>query len=300
MQRILCATDLSEAADVAIREADAWARAEGGELVALHVIADPLAGHPLLPLLRPQPYADLPALARIAAETVTRRVAEVSGRPTAEFRVIVESGAPQARVPEVAEAEGADLIVVGHHGSTGLKRLLLGRVAETIVRHAHCPVLVARPGPAGGRVLAATDFSDPALPALAAAARAAARGGTLTLLHSLDLPPAIPTLEGTGLGVPVVVPLSQDDKQRLRAATDEKLRTALDKLGARGDTWVSEGPADAAILDAADELQASLIVVGTVGRAGVRRMLLGSVAESVVRHAGCPVLVVRLHPAWRP
>lgn len=301
MRRILCATDLSEAADEAIRQADAWARHEGGELSVVHVVADALGGHPILPLLRSQPYTDLPELTRRAAETVARRVTEATGRPAAEFKVHVETGSPHARVLDLAETSQADLIVVGHQGSSGLKRLLLGRVAETIVRHAHCPVLVARPGQGGGGILAATDFSDPALPAVAAAARLAQqRKQPLTLLHSLDLPPALPVPEAAGLGVPPLAPLSEDDKQKLRSSIDARLHEALDRFGVQGDTKLEEGAADTAIVRAAEELRTELLVVGTVGRTGVRRMLLGSVAESVIRHAGCSVLVVRLHPAWQP
>lgn len=301
MRRILCATDLGESADEALRQASALAQLEGAQLAVAHVVADSLSGHPILALVRPQPYADMPELARRAAETVARRVSLATGRATTDFTVHVESGAPPARVLELAEATSADLVVVGHQGSGGLKRLLLGRVAETIVRHAHCPVLVARAGPSSGCVLAATDFSDPALPAVAAAARLATlRGRPLALLHSLDLPPALPVPEAAGLGVPPLAPLSEHEKQRMREAIDDKLRAALRRFGSGGEARVADGAAEAAILRAAEELSAELIVVGTLGRTGIRRMLLGSVAEAVVRHAACSVLVVRLHPSWEP
>jgi nucleotide-binding universal stress UspA family protein len=87
--------------------------------------------------------------------------------------------------PEVAEEIGADLIVLGARGATGLKRLLLGSTAEEVLRHAHCPVLVTRWPASSGPVVAATDFSDPALPAITAAATAASRmGAPLAFVHA--------------------------------------------------------------------------------------------------------------------
>src|SRR5205807_4795377 len=70
----------------------------------------------------------------------------------------------------------------------GAADALLGSVTDSVIRHAHCPVLITRPGKRTGRILMGTDFSDPSLPALRAAADEAARvGGELTVVHSLDL-----------------------------------------------------------------------------------------------------------------
>jgi len=87
---------------------------------------------------------------------------------------------------------------------------------------------------------------------------------------------------------------SPEVRKDLRDAVDGMLANALSRYGIEGDRFVAHGPAAPAILRYADQLQAELIVVGTIGRTGLPRLLLGSVAEVVVRSARCSVLVVRL------
>jgi nucleotide-binding universal stress UspA family protein len=156
-----------------------------------------------------------------------------------------------------------------------------------VVRHAHCHVLVARPA-AGPTVLSATDASEPAHAALAAAAvEAARRSAPLVIVHCMDL-----LLPGVvGYEVP---PLGPEVIAALRTQWQHRLEEALVKVNARGEVRVEEGPAGPVIAKLAAELPAALVVVGTHGRTGLRRMVLGSVAEAVVRTAPSSVLVVRL------
>src|SRR6185437_12328429 len=122
-----------------------------------------------------------------------------TGRDLSAFRVVVDTGSPDAGIVRVADEVRATLVAVSNRGATGLDRLLLGSIAARVVRYAHCPVLVARPHEKTGRVLAATDFSEAARPAIALAAQEARRrGARLTLLHSLDVMPS-PIM---GLGAP--------------------------------------------------------------------------------------------------
>ena len=172
-----------------------------------------------------------------------------------------------------------------------------GDVAERVVRHAHCPVLVARPSPPG-IVLAATDFSDSALPAVqAGAAEASRRSVGFAVLHSLDFGPMIATTLGGAYAV--IPPLPPEEEARVRTETLESLRRALDLVHAKGETIVADGDPGLAIIEAAHTLPAQLVVVGTVGRTGLRRLALGSVAEAVVRSAPCSTLVMRLHVTGR-
>jgi nucleotide-binding universal stress UspA family protein len=185
--------------------------------------------------------------------------------------------------------------VLGARGATGLKRLLLGSTAEEVVRHAHCPVLVTRWPASSGPVVAAADFSDPALPAITAAAAAANRmGAPLAFVHSIEtlsrlaMPPHLPSEAAFH------TPEMFIEGARQTAAAD--LDRALDSAGVDGEKVVLEGPPATAIVRFLEERNARLIVVGTTGKTGLRRMLLGSVAEAVVRTAPCSVLVVRLAP----
>src|SRR5262245_28015118 len=104
-----------------------------------------------------------------AAEVVADRVRRITGRPEGAFRVVVESGPPHAAMVRLAERLEAERIVAGSHGLTGLTRMLIGSVALSIVRHAHCPVLVARPRPRSEQILVGTDFSDEVVRSLKAA-----------------------------------------------------------------------------------------------------------------------------------
>lgn len=159
------------------------------------------------------------------------------------------------------------------------------------MRHANCPVLVSRPSPAG-KILAATDFSDPTLPAVEdGAKKALLRKADLTIIHALDLLPA----RGSSYGGFLWIRVTSDGSQQPNANDlgQEKLDAYVYRFKTKGGGLHREGPAPPAILRAASELPARLIVMGTQGRTGVSRMALGSVAEAVVRAEPCSVLVVR-------
>lgn len=176
----------------------------------------------------------------------------------------------------------------------GIPRLHLGSVAEQIVRHAHCSVLVARPTSNRGVVVAATDLSDPSMPAITRGAEEAhRRGARLVVTHAIDFAGGMLSPDAFFLDA-VRSDESATVGGRLREAATDALRQALRACGATGDTHIVEGRAAAAIVRCADELGAELLVVGTRGRTGFARLALGSVAERVIRTASCPVLAVRL------
>lgn len=281
---VLVATRLSTACDEAVRQADELARALHVPLVACHVLPEVLQVRMLFPQLRERDEAGAAQLASDAARAVRHRVQELTGRGPGECRVVMDSGSPHAGIHRQAEAIAAGAAVVG-----------AGRVAERVVRTVSCAVLIARPSPRG-RVLAATDFSDPALPAVAAGAYEAARRGVgFAVIHSVDVL-VTPVLAPLG-GYPVLPTLSAEERESLRATALDNLRACLERVQASGTPVVAEGPPVAAILETARAQSAELIVVGTHGRTGMTRAALGSVAEDVIRSAPCSTLVVRLHPA---
>jgi nucleotide-binding universal stress UspA family protein len=95
----------------------------------------------------------------------------------------------------------------------------------------------------------------------------------------------------------MVPPLRPEELTRFRAESLAQLQRALESVRGTGDTIVAEGPPGPVIIESASTLRAELVVVGTVGRTGLSRLALGSVAEAVVRSAPCSTLVMRLHPA---
>jgi nucleotide-binding universal stress UspA family protein len=146
-------------------------------------------------------------------------------------------------------------------------------------------------------ILAPTDFSPCSRHAVTHAVELAKRfGAEVALLHVFDIPPGLgpATLvraeDGALVGLRDYL---QADARRMVLAEVESLRTD----GVTIHPQVAEGRTADAILRAADELKADVIVIGTHGRTGLNRMFMGSVAEHVIRHAKVPVLVVREPPA---
>jgi nucleotide-binding universal stress UspA family protein len=214
----------------------------------------------------------------------------LTGRRQSEYIVDFEEGSATACILRQAEQRGARLVVVGAAGKQPLERALLGSTAEQVVRHAHGPVLVARPSAEFGSVLAATDLTEATAAVLeAAVAEAARRDAPLVAIHSLDVGhPAIAAIEPS-----VVLPAAT--LTALREACRETLVASLARFGApRGTPIVVDGPPTASIPHVARELQADLLVVGTHARSALRRVFLGSVAQALIRRAPCSVLVVRV------
>jgi nucleotide-binding universal stress UspA family protein len=241
-----------------------------------------------------RPLHDAASLAHVES-AVRDRVVNVTKRARAAFEVFVDQGSAYAEIVRRAEHWRPDLLVVGSHGHTGLKRILLGSVAERVTRYAPCAVLVARPGAHASTVVAATDLSDVSLPALTAGRdEAARRHAALVVVHAVDIEP---TYAMAGLpfgGVPLTV--SAEVLRDVQAAASTMLTTALKSAKTTAEARVVAGDAAAAIVNEAETRDAELVVVGTHGRTGLARVALGSVAEKVVRAAPCSILVVRLEP----
>lgn len=149
IRRILVPTDFSDCASPAVRYGAELAEKFGAELVLLHVVPDAVLALPDAVMPTPVPAANLDVLTDsgklglanlIAAEKLEAR------NPRAEVRI----GSPAAEVVAAAKDLHADLICIGTHGRGGLSRVLLGSVAEEVVRHAPCPVLTVRPKACGG------------------------------------------------------------------------------------------------------------------------------------------------------
>jgi nucleotide-binding universal stress UspA family protein len=290
--RILVAVDLSDASIAALRAARALAVTRNATLAVVHVVAGVADVRPFFPQSYGINAIDTVELERLAAEALERRVAEVEGGAGAER--FIEIGAPYAEIVRRAEAWKADLVVVGSHGKTGVSRALLGSVAEHVARVAHCPVLVSRPGRGSGLVMAATDLSDPSLPAIARASEEARlQGARLVVVHASETPLASYGAAAAALLGNVAPALTAEQEQERRAALVTVLQGAMGRFGAQGEALVVDGDAVAGVVGAIEARQPDLLVVGTHGRTGISRLLLGSVAEKLVRLADCSVLVVR-------
>jgi nucleotide-binding universal stress UspA family protein len=285
---ILAAMDLDDGSDELLRQADALARSYKVKLSVCHVLPEIFAVRPLFPQLHLDDALNRSGLEASVRDALLKRIRAVTTRKLSQTEIEIEQGTVHAGILRAAERIGAGAVVVG--GKVDPKGLhILGNAAEHVVRYADCPVLVARPSPPG-KVLVATDFSDPALPAVeAGAAEARRRKADLTILHAIDLLPVIRPYYGEYFDMP---PMELSDRMRMIWQT--RLDECVQRFKAKGGGLLRDGPAAPAILSAASELPAQLLVVGTHGRTGFRRVALGNVAEAVVRAAPCSVLTIRL------
>jgi nucleotide-binding universal stress UspA family protein len=138
IRTILCPTDFSESAQHAFRLAAALARDHRARLLVLHVATPPaFVSHGEL-----QRALEQPGGYRHELEDRLRQLREPSSAAPVEYRVV--AGDPGAEIVGIAKEAACDLIVMGTHGRTGLGRLLIGSVAEQVLRRAHCPVLTVK------------------------------------------------------------------------------------------------------------------------------------------------------------
>ncbi len=186
-------------------------------------------------------------------------------------------------ISRVAERWGAELLVLAGSGTSHFWQNLIGSVPDQAVRHSVADVLVARPSPPTAVILAATDLTDPSFAAIAAAAAAARQpDASLVVIH---------VVEGATLPFDAGGRNATADQRRVGA--ESWVEHAMAKTSARGHVEIREGVAAREIVERAGALGASLVVVASSGRSGLKRALLGSVAEEVTRSAPCSVLVVR-------
>jgi nucleotide-binding universal stress UspA family protein len=289
LESILVAYDFSPHAEAALRSAVSLARASKGRVHLLHSCGLPIGT--MLPYDAAIPIDVTDSIRAGAIERIeaVRREAAGHGVPvTAEVTTMF----PVEAVLAAAEKQGADLIVAGTRGLTGLKHAILGSVAERIVRLAPCPVLTVHKDASGEvpkRILLATDFSEAGDWALRMGAELAKQlGAQVHVVHAFDVP--LEPVTRYGVVIPTdIIPLGRKEARRRLDAAAEKVRGT----GVAAEAHLAEAPAADAIAEVAKSVGADLVVVGTHGYTGLRHLLLGSVAERTLRLAPCPVLVMR-------
>jgi nucleotide-binding universal stress UspA family protein len=287
-QVILVATDLGESADEAVRQAHEWATSTKADLVACFVIPQAIREASAFPPAYADDAVALLELERRASELVSDRVSALTRRNEGEFKVLVDGGRTDLGVVRVADEVHASLIVVGNRHSSELDRLLLGSISERVVRYASCSVLVARRHRRSDQILAAIDLSAASPSVVTEAAKIASRRkASLTVLHCFEPPEVEGQAESSSRG-------RAREVRKIDAEMADRYNQLFEREAVRGQLDVIEGEPREAIVRKAEQLDADLIVVGTRGRAGLERVMFGSVAETVARTANCPVLAVRL------
>ncbi|MFB3818513.1 MAG: universal stress protein [Candidatus Methylomirabilales bacterium] len=301
--RILVPLDGSPLAEAILPQVVELAQQHGAEVILLRVA-----------LAHTFPGVDATAAQVAAVEQAAAYLEAVQGRLGAGLatRTVVRYGHAAQEILDHVRAAGADCVAMCTHGRTGLRRWMLGSVAETVARGAEVPVLLLRPpapsgaeaeapgaarsaapGPAAGpvpvplrRILCPVDLSPESLAAIPYAAELAARfGSELTVLHAVYDP-----LEG-GAGAHAHPSLGRLRAEMLREA-EARLREHLaDALpGGAARLEVVLGRPVPQILRHVRAHGTDLLVLGTKRRSGLEHLILGDTAEQLVRAAPCPVL----------
>jgi nucleotide-binding universal stress UspA family protein len=251
------------------------------------------------------PYIYEQALARIPeakkfAPTMVEEAAEGLRSPGRQVSTSVIQGHPASSIVGAAEKWAADFVVIGSHGLGRVARFLLGSTALAVVRKAPCSVEIVRglpekrkdKGKPGLRILLATDGSECSVAAVRSVAERPWPAGTE--VHVLSVPPFV-ELE-LGISNPELVKslrkTSVTQAQEAVAGALAILREA--RLKAEGTVPMVFDSPKVLILEKAKKWKAHLIVVGSHGRRGLDRYLMGSVSEAVAMHAHCSVEVVRI------
>lgn len=283
---VLIPTDFSEGAQLAMERAARLPLRRGAALRLLHVMPTTLDS----------------ALAERLNADVQRRIgdsrdqllvkAAAAGQTQREVGVAIGHGKPFVEIVRRARHGRAELIVVGRHGERTFRDLLIGSTAERVIRKGDISVLVVANPSAEPyqRPLVAVDLSDSSRLALELTLRICEPAvERIDVIHVVELPIGHVAGAAAAFGLE---PLRREKEERARS----ELGDLLGQLGAPGQ-WnliVKTGDPRQVILDEAKARASDLVALGTQGRTGVSHMLVGSVAEAVIRAAASDVLVARL------
>ena len=292
--RILVPVDFSEHSALAFGHAGLFARAFGAQLELVHVVEQVVHSHPSFWSAEPALVDELHQQTVVSAEhllaDLQRSHAELG---SSSGRVL--SGSLPGALAEHAVASSARLIVMSTHGRTGFARWLMGSVSERLLRVAPCSTLVVRGSAAAAAptirsVLVAVDLSEHSRRALEAAlAIARAFGASLEVLHAVPLPFHA---DASSSRANLVERMRERARAELEAFVDAVL-CASAPGGVVVEQVVVSGAPTAVINEHAAATAPDLLVLGTHGYGGVKRLVLGSVAEALARYATVATLVVR-------
>jgi len=289
-RKILCPIDFSAGSQRAMRIAAQLATRSDAELVLAHSAYVPAVAFSGFSF----PESVIQQMSDDSARELENATRDAKQLGVARVSSLLLRGDPWREIVGVVERDPhVDLVVIGTHGRTGISRILLGSVAEKVVRHAPCSVLAVRPDTKLEpfvHALCPTDLSPSAEYAAELAAKLVPVNGALTLLHVIEIPArysgALP-VEGLERVLDSKAAEALDaSATTLRAITKATITTQW-RIGYAGVQTLAALDRDPSI---------DVVVMGSHGRTSISRAILGSVAEKMVRHAHCPVLIARRRP----
>ncbi|MDO9525556.1 MAG: universal stress protein [Gemmobacter sp.] len=277
----MLATDFSERSDRALRRAVLLARAEGAALDLVHVVDDD----------RPRRIVDHEVNdARQLLGELARTLKDMDG-VSCSSQVLLDD--PFSGIVKAAANAAPDLLVIGPHRRQILRDAFVGTTAERTIRSVSCPVLMVNGPPVGPwrQILLTTDLSDNAGSALRRFVGLGIGAGAQVSVMSVFDAPALRLAMSDSMGKAG----QQDYLADLRADARQNLSAAMAQVGLSQAEMVvryEETTVAKEILRAAEELKADMIVISTQGKGAVARLVLGSVAQQVLRDSTVDVLAI--------
>jgi len=267
LEKLLVPTDGSKFSEAAVREAIGLAKTCGSKLYVISVVE-----------VNPEFEATAPALVEKMEKETRQYLDTVKKNAFSEgidCEIIVHEGEePYQYIVDEAKKNKAEIIIMGRHGRTGLKRLMMGSVTAKVIGHAPCKVLVVPKTAtiAYKKILVATD------------------GSKYSEAASLE---AIGIAKRTGSNLIILSVATKNANLPAAKKSVDKVRQVAEKEGLKVETLTPKGTPYQVIVNTAERKNTDLIVVGSHGRTGLEKLLMGSVTERVIGHAGCAVLVVK-------
>jgi len=279
-RKILVAVDSSESSRNALHQAFKLANEEKCWITVTSVVP-PYEGE--IEILG---VKDIKAALRKPCDDALAEVEKIAKTERMLVKTVCEEGEVYERIVDLADAENCDVIVMGRRGFGRVERALVGSVTARVIGHTQRDVLVVPNGTSVGwkTIVLATDGSKySAAAAERAIAFAKSYGGELKVLSVVDVPSEFYA----------EAPKAVEDLVQKAKGFVADVKKQAEAAGVAAETFVAEAEAYQAVNNLAQQQKANMIVLGSHGRTGLRRLLMGSVTEAVIGHASCPVLVVK-------
>ncbi len=296
-RNILLPTDFSPCANAALHQAVTIAERFQGSVTMLHVVAVHESDRGKIETVFSEDSKSYDHIMTSAEEMLHTKEGMIE-TPVLIEKVLKRGISPTNEIISYADDHKPDLIVMGTHGRTGIRRLIMGSVAEKIIRLSECPIMTVRCGTDGKKspypnyrsILLPIDFSDTSVNALwQAAEMARSYGAILTLLHvaePIDLSGY--TQEGDSSEEDFLDSQLDSAEKALHDFTSNAPLEGIEVY-----TRVVHGRPGRKIIEYADEEGIDLIIIPSLGKSGLERLLMGSTVNKVVHRANCPVMVLK-------